>query len=75
MVGTDAENSIAPPSLHNGDVWIDRIQGTDREFRIEAVHGATMDVSYWGIEQVTDLNLNIIVYRSLTESSSEPSVS
>jgi len=73
--GTDAENSIAPPSLHSGDVWVDRIQGTDREFRIEAVHGGTMDVSYWGIEQVTDLNLNIIVYRSLTESSSEPSVS
>ena len=66
---------IPPPSLHSGDVWVDRIQGADREFRIEAVHGDTMDVSYWGAEQVTDSNLNIIVYRSLTESSSEPSVS
>jgi len=69
------ETQVQQPSLHQGDVWVDRIQGTDREFRIEAVHGDTMDVSYWGAEQVTDPNLNIIVYRSLTESSSEPTVS
>jgi hypothetical protein len=66
---------IAQPSLHRGDVWVDRIQGVDREFRIESVQGNTMDVSYWGIDQVTDTNLNIIVYRSLTESSSEPTTS
>ncbi|HVN27499.1 MAG TPA: hypothetical protein VMT64_03390 [Candidatus Binataceae bacterium] len=66
---------IAQPTLHLGDLWVDRIQGTDREFRIEEIHGDTMDVSYWGIEQTTDRNLNIIVYRSLTESSSEPTVS
>ena len=70
-VGTIAQQ----PSLHPGDVWVDRIQGADREFRIESVHGKTMDVSYWGIDQVTDANLNIIVYRSLTESSSEPTIS
>jgi hypothetical protein len=68
-------DQIPQPSLHSGDVWVDRIQGADREFRIEAVHGDTMDVNYWGAEQVTDPNLNIIVYRSLTESSSEPTVS
>ena len=56
-------------------MWVDRIQGTDREFRIESAQGGTMKVNYWGIEQVTDANLNIIVYRSLTESSSEPTVS
>jgi hypothetical protein len=66
---------IAQPSLHSGDVWVDRIQGADREFRIDSVHGDTMEVSYWGAQETTDCNLNIIVYRSLTESSSQPSVS
>lgn len=70
-----AEATVAQPALHSGDVWIDRIQGGEREFRIEAVHGDTMEVSYWGTEQVTDPNLNIIVYRSLTQASSEATVS
>ncbi len=75
-VSSDRDTApIPPPSLHVGDVWVDRIQGTDREFRIESAQGGTMEVNYWGIEQVTDANLNIIVYRSLTESSSEPTVS
>jgi hypothetical protein len=67
--------AIAKPALHSGDVWIDRIKGGDREFRIEAVHGDTMEVNFWGAEETTDPNLNIIVYRSLTDSSSEPTVS
>ncbi len=71
----DAEQIVAPP-LHQGDVWVDRIRGADREFQIEAVHpDNTMDVNFWGTEMVTDPNLNIIVYRSLTEASSEPSTS
>jgi hypothetical protein len=63
---------IGMPSLHTGDVWVDRIQGTDREFRIEAIHDGTMDVSFWDTEMTTDTALNIIVYRSLTAASSEP---
>ncbi len=79
-----AEASAAPadaqqikaPALHQGDVWIDRIRGADREFRIESVHpDGTMDVNFWGTAMVTDSDLNIIVYRSLTEASSEPSTS
>jgi hypothetical protein len=67
---------IKAPSLHEGDVWIDQIRGADREFRIETVHpDGTMDVNFWGTEMTTDSNLNIIVYRSLTEASSEPSTS
>lgn len=63
---------IAQPSLRTGDVWVDRIQGTDREFRIDAIHDGAMDVSFWGAEMTTDTALNIIVYRSLTLASSEP---
>ncbi len=66
---------IGKPALHSGDVWVDRIQGNDREFRIEDVHDGTMDVSFWGTEMTTDDALNIIVYRSMTQSSSEPTKS
>lgn len=73
---TDSDTApIAAPSLHSGDVWVDRIRGADREFRIESIHDSKMDVSFWGAEMTTDSALNIFVYRSLTESSSEPSVS
>ena len=62
---TDSSGAqIEKPVLHNGDVWIDRIQGSDREFRIEDVHDGTMDVSFWGTEMTTDDAFNIIVYRS-----------
>jgi hypothetical protein len=65
---------VQAPVLRQGDVWIDRIHGSDHEFRIESVHpDGTMEVSFWGTEMTTDSNLNIIVYRSLTEASSEPS--
>jgi hypothetical protein len=63
---------IAKPVLHSGDVWVDRIEGNDREFRIEDVHDGTMDVSFWGAEMTTDDAFNAIVYRSLTQSASEP---
>jgi hypothetical protein len=68
-------SQIAAPSLHSGDVWVDRIRGADREFRIESINDNKMEVSFWGSEMTTDQALNIFVYRSLTESSSEPSVS
>ena len=66
---------IAKPTLRTGDVWVDRIQGSDREFRIENIHDGTMDVSFWGTEMTTDDAFNVIVYRSLTQSSSEPTKS
>lgn len=73
---TDSDAApIAKPSLHSGDVWVDRIQGSDREFRIESIHDGKMEVNFWGAEMTTDAAFNIFVYRSLTESSSEPTVS
>jgi len=74
VVDSDAA-PIAPPSLHSGDVWVDRIAGADREFRIESIQDGKMDVNFWGAEMTTDSAFNIFVYRSLTESSSEPTVS
>jgi hypothetical protein len=67
---------VAAPVLHSDDVWIDRIRGSDREFRIESVQpDGKMNVSFWGTEMTTDPNLNIIVYRSLTEAASDPTIS
>jgi hypothetical protein len=74
--GMDSDRAqIGKPALHSGDVWVDRIQGNDREFRIEDIHDGTMDVSFWGTEMTTDDAFNIIMYRSLTQSSSEPTKS
>jgi len=75
---TAADSDVAPilqPALHSGDVWVDRIDGTDREFRIESIHDGKMEVDFWGAEMTTDSVLNVIVYRSLTMSSSEPTIS
>ena len=70
------EDQVAAPALRSGDVWVDRIRGDNREFRIEEVQrDGTMNVSFWGSEMTTDPYLNIIVYRSLTESSADPSIS
>ena len=63
------------PSLKSEDVWVGRIAGSDREFRIESIRDDKMEVSFWGAEMTTDPNLNVFVYRSLTDSSLEPSVS
>src|SRR5215831_192236 len=69
-------DQIPAPVLRSGDTWVDRIKGDNREFRIEEVQrDGTMSVSFWGSEMTTDPYLNIIVYRSLTESSADPSIS
>src|SRR5207248_360960 len=71
-----AAEQVPAPTLHNGDIWVDRIRGEEREFRIEEVEdNGRMNVSFWGTEMTTDPGFNIIVYRSLTEASSSPSVS
>ncbi|HKF30118.1 MAG TPA: hypothetical protein VKB29_12825 [Candidatus Binataceae bacterium] len=71
-----SEDQAPAPALRGGDVWVDRIGGDNREFRIEEVQrDGTMNVSFWGSEMTTDPYLNIIVYRSLTESSADPSIS
>jgi hypothetical protein len=75
---TAADSDVAPipqPALHSGDVWVDRIDGADREFRIESIHDGKMEVDFWGAEMTTDSVFNVIVYRSLTMSSSEPTIS
>ncbi|MGO9450961.1 MAG: hypothetical protein ACLQDV_07930 [Candidatus Binataceae bacterium] len=74
-VASDTPQIVAPP-LHAGDVWLDRIRGEDREFRIESINtDGTMNVSFWGSEMTTDSKLNTIVYRSLTDAASDPTKS
>lgn len=66
--------SVASPTLNAGDIWVDRIRGQDREFRIVSKRDdGTYEVSFWGTQMITDKNLNLIIDRSLTEEGSPPS--
>ena len=69
-------DQVPAPALRSGDVSVDRIKGDNREFRMgEVQRDGTMNISFWGSEMTTDPYLNIIVYRSWTESSADPSIS
>ena len=50
------------PSLKSEDVWVNRIAGSDREFRIESIRDDKMEVSFWGTEMTTDPNLDVFAY-------------
>jgi hypothetical protein len=67
---------VVAPTHKEGDVWIDRIRGREREFAIRrARDDGTLEVSFWGTQMITDPQLNVVIYRSLTEEGSAPSKS
>lgn len=68
--------SVDAPVYKEGDVWVDRVRGQEREFRIERKRDdGFFDVSFWGTQMTTDGKLNIIIYRSLTNEGSSSSKS
>jgi hypothetical protein len=68
--------SVDTPEYRVGDVWIDRVRGQEREFRIERKRDdGFFDVSFWGTQMTTDEKLNIVIYRSLTSEGSSSSKS
>jgi len=68
--------SVDAPVYKGGDVWVDRVRGQEREFRIERKRDdGFFDVSFWGTQMTTDGKLNIIIYRSLTNEGSSSSKS
>jgi hypothetical protein len=67
------QSAVDAPALKVGDVWVDRIGGKNREFKIDSEHDGLFDVSFWGTQMTTDQNLNVLIYRSLTEEGSPPS--
>jgi hypothetical protein len=58
------------PDIHEGDVWMDRLNGSEKQFKVEAIKAdGSVSVSEWGNQIVTDKNWNILSYRSLSEES------
>jgi len=58
---------VEPPEIRVGDVWIDRVLGGDKEFKVESVtDDGNFIVDEWGNGIVTDKNWNLLTYRSVT---------
>jgi len=59
--------AVEPPEIRVGDVWIDRVLGGDKEFKVESVtDDGNFIVDEWGNGIVTDKNWNLLTYRSVT---------
>jgi len=73
-MGTWAQDTSAvPPTVHEGDTWVDRFaSGGDKEFKVTAVTADGMSYVEWGQEMASDLQWNPTVTRSLTEDQSPP---
>src|SRR5690348_10679868 len=58
------------PEIHEGDVWVDRVRGAEKQFKVEAVKpDGTVSADEWGNQIVTDKNWNVLTYHSLSEES------
>jgi hypothetical protein len=58
------------PEIHEGDVWVDRLGGGDKQFKVDAIRpDGTVSVNEWGNQIATDREWNILTYRSLSEES------
>jgi hypothetical protein len=68
-----ADDNAAPsPTVHTGDVWVDRLSGKDQEFKVTSVTADTIYFTQWSAEQQSDLQWNSTVYRSLTTAGTTP---
>jgi hypothetical protein len=44
-----ADDNAAPaPTVHTGDVWVDRLSGKDQEFKVTSVTADTIYFFQWG---------------------------
>lgn len=65
--------AVGPPEIRVGDVWVDRILGGDKEFKVESVSDdGNFVVDEWGNGIVTDKNSNLLTYRSVTFADAPP---
>jgi len=59
------------PTIHAGDVWVDRLSSGDKEFKVDAIDSdGNVTVDQWGTPQTTDKDWNTLVTRSLVTDSS-----
>lgn len=67
------DNSAGPPTVHAGDVWVDRVPSGDKEFKVTSVTLDGFAYTQWGAEMASDNEWNPTITRSLTEANSPPS--
>jgi hypothetical protein len=59
------------PTIHAGDVWVDRLSSGDKECKIDSIDSdGNLAVDQWGTQQTTDKDWNSLVTRSLVNESS-----
>lgn len=66
------DTSAGPPTVHSGDVWVDRLASGDKEFKVSAASADGFSFTQWGAEMQSDANWNPTVWRSLTEEQGAP---
>jgi hypothetical protein len=67
----NASDVANEPATHVGDVWVDRLSGGDKQYKIDSVDSdGNLVVDQWGTPQTTDKDWNIITTRSLVNESS-----
>ncbi len=66
------DQSAGPPTIHQGDVWMDRLSAGDKEFRVTSASADGISFTQWGAEMQSDPQWNPTVSRSLTEAQGPP---
>lgn len=66
------DTAAGPPTVHSGDVWVDRLASGDKEFKVTAASADGFSFTQWGAEMQSDANWNPTVWRSLTENQAAP---
>jgi hypothetical protein len=71
--GPQEPTIVQAPSTDEGDIWIDRIRGTDHRFVVGSIKkDGTTFINEWGNQIVTTRDLNVKTYRSLTFADAPP---
>jgi hypothetical protein len=66
------DTAAGPPTVHTGDVWMDRLASGDKEFKVTSASADSIFYTEWGAEMQSDAQWNPTVSRSLTEEQSPP---
>lgn len=73
ITSADENVAAAPPTVHAGDVWVDRTSSGDKEFKVTSVTSDGYSYTEWGPEMASDKEWNPTITRSLTQADSPAS--
>jgi hypothetical protein len=58
------DTSAGPPTVHSGDVWVDRLSSGDQDFKVTSVTSNEIAYAEWGANLASDLQWNPIETRA-----------